>query len=350
MATRVTLETMSDDRVAVVKTSLSGDRSDRRAEATWLAKARHRGVVRLLSTTKDPVILRTLHAGGTTMRTENPVPVLAAPLLTDLAITLADLHDRDLVHGQLTLDHLIVANGRLVLCSPSGSASDPTKDLLDFGVCVQALLKRWAETGVDVPFEQDWNHLLQHLLASQEGYSARRAARELARLTAKIDRSRFAEDRTTTSTNLESDYQSGADSARSHPLATRGLLAGALLATLAMIGLWINQSAPTEHDANAHGPEVVINTDLYRIASTSDTGDGDDVALGLEQACKSDAVNEGVVYLSAKTDHVWFFASPVSDAVPLAVVPGGTTLRLDADCQSVWVAGPAGQIQLALPS
>lgn len=358
MATRVTLETMNDGRIAVVKTSLSGDRTDRGTEATWLAKARHRGVVRLLNTAKGPTVLRTLHAGGTTMRTENPSPAIAAPLLTDLTVTLADLHDRDLVHGQLTLDHLIVANDRIVLCSPAGSASDPRKDLLDLGACVQSLLERWAETGVGVPFEQDWQHLLHQLQGSHEGYSARRAARELARLTAKIDRSRFAEERTTTSTNLDSDNPSDTDRAsatplatNASPLATRGLLAGASLAALTMIGLLINQSRVTDLDSNAPGPEVLIKTDLYRITGSSDTGSDDDVALGLEQACsKSDGVDEGVVYLSTATDHVWFFASPVSDAVALAVVPGGTTLRLDDDCQSVWVAGPAGQIQLTLPS
>ncbi len=364
MATRVTLETMNDDRVAVVKTSLSGDRTDRSAEATWLASARHRGVVRLLSTTKDPIVLRTLHAGGTTMRTEDPRPALAAPLLTDLSITLADLHDRELVHGQLTLDHLIITNGRLVLCSPSGTASDPTKDLLDFGGCLQALLQRWAEAGVDIPFEQDWQHLLHQLQDPHEGYSARRAARELARLTAKIDQSRFAEDRMAAATNSHSGNPSSTDTQTesqksrasrlglsTNPLSGRGLLAGTMLAALAMVGLWINQSAATEPDTGAQGPEVVIKTDLYRIAGTSETGSDDDVALGLGQECsKNGEVDEGVVYLSATTDHVWFFASPVSDAVALAVVPGGTTLRLDDDCQSVWVAGPAGQTQLALPS
>ncbi len=335
MATRVSLEPMPDGRIAVLKTVLDGDKADRQAEAAWLAKARHRGVVRLLGITVNPVVIRTLHAGGTTMRTENPAPEVACHLLTDAAVTLADLHDRGLVHGQITLDHLVVSEHHITLCSPSGTGSDKAEDLAALGRCVTTLLERWANTKTSVPHPQDWERLAQHLTEPREGYSARRAARELARLSGHIEGTRLSGDRA--ASNLSRD-----DGGLKHP---NGLLIGSMVAFVAMSGLWFFRPEPTP--SGLDGPQIQLGTDLYRIE-----GEPSDQASALGASCADPAdevPGQAAVFLDTSSGTVWHFASPTSPAEPLAVVPGATDLQ-PSGCESILIEGPAGQVEIDLPA
>lgn len=101
-------------------------------EASWLARARHPGVVRLHHVAPVERRLETVLAGRASLRTVSLSASQARMAILDLASTLADLHARGLVHGRLAPEHVIVDGrrpGHVVLCSPSGTENDPTIDL-----------------------------------------------------------------------------------------------------------------------------------------------------------------------------------------------------------------------------
>lgn len=100
-------------------------------EATWLAEARHRTVVRLTRVAPATCSLETAYAGRISLRTAQLSARDAASALQSVAVTVGELHDRGLIHGQLAPDHVIVDThppGQLVLCSPRPGADDPTID------------------------------------------------------------------------------------------------------------------------------------------------------------------------------------------------------------------------------
>lgn len=346
MATRVSLEPIDDGRVAVIKTALAGDRHNRQAEAEWLARARHRGVVRLLDVTQNPTRIRTLHAGNTTMRTGTPTPAHAAHLLTDAAVTLADLHDRGMVHGQITLDHLVIDQARIVLCSPTGVAEDPQIDIEDLGHCVEVMLDRWEESECEIPELDDWRQLAAHLTEPEDGYSARRAARELARLAGQCDRDTKRADRQR-GTDPQPEEASGN---RLQTLSqARGLVLAGLLAVVAIAGSF-SVLAPGTQQTDA-GPQVVVAGSRYQLGDSEH-----DEALVLSdgftaQRCSAatrDVLEHAVAFLDGQTGSVWLFDQPGGQATAVAIVPGATALTSSEKCGSVWVEGPAGHIEVEL--
>ncbi|HEV2766472.1 MAG TPA: protein kinase [Acidimicrobiales bacterium] len=132
-------------RLVIVKQAASGDAADRlRREAEILRQASHPGVVELVG-------IDELHGGGAALTTAFVAggtlgdsagrlePAAMARVVAGLATTLADLHDRGIVHGRVRADHVLVAgtSGEPVLCGlaeartverPAEAAPDATDD------------------------------------------------------------------------------------------------------------------------------------------------------------------------------------------------------------------------------
>lgn len=112
------------------------------AEAAALAAARHPGVVELADVDVDAGVLRTQRLEGARPLAEAG-PLTAAEIagvLASVAATLADLHDRGVVHGGIDAGHvLLAADGRPVLCS-FGREGDRPGDVAAMGRLVARLL------------------------------------------------------------------------------------------------------------------------------------------------------------------------------------------------------------------
>ena len=116
-----------------------------RAEAERLVNAAHPGVVELLSSsgTDDRWELWLAHAG-------RPLDVVGAMsvaqvarLVAAAAATLADLHERGVVHGRVDASHVLIGeHGRPVLCGLGAAApgSTPADDVAALGGLLAALL------------------------------------------------------------------------------------------------------------------------------------------------------------------------------------------------------------------
>jgi tRNA A-37 threonylcarbamoyl transferase component Bud32 len=108
----------ADGRAAVMKEA-TGPAADRlRREADVLRLAAHSGVVELVESLDLPqggARLSTAYVGGRTLADARP-PTPAAFAAT-LAATLAELHDRGIVHGRLRPEHVLVGpDGAPVVC------------------------------------------------------------------------------------------------------------------------------------------------------------------------------------------------------------------------------------------
>lgn len=332
MTYRVSLESLSDGKIAVVKTAPAGKSSDLRSEAEWLAKARHRGIVELLGISDEPSSIRTLRAGSVTLQTGDPSPQLAAVLLADVAVTLADMHAQQLVHGSISLDHIIINAERTRICSPSGTATDPVEDLNGLGEVVRQLLKRWKRDGIAVPFIDDWTRAAARLESDGTEYSARRSARELAQLSAKLAKASPSKSSTNTKSSADA-VPAGVDERSRTPISSSsGLILAATLCVVAFAGLYAMQADA----APASALDVIVGEDRYSL-SVDEKSDGR--LLALETTCAGD---RGVVYLDADQDELWLFESPESSPQLLATVPGAVTLTAEPNCQSVSLRGPAG--------
>ena len=125
-----------DGRAVVITDAEAGRAAERlRRRATLLRRAAHPGVVAVQTVTEHPdgsVTLTTVHA-GTVVDRPDPAVLSAA------AETLADLHDRDIVHGRLGVGHVLVAaDGTAVLCGLEGEGA-PADDVAALGRVVMAL-------------------------------------------------------------------------------------------------------------------------------------------------------------------------------------------------------------------
>lgn len=109
------------------------------AEAAALAAARHPGVVDLISS-DDGVLRTTLIEGARTLADEALTPDEVAGVVATVASTLADLHERGVVHGGIEAGHVLVdPAGRPVLCS-LGRGGDPADDVAALGRLAGSLL------------------------------------------------------------------------------------------------------------------------------------------------------------------------------------------------------------------
>lgn len=329
MATRVTLTpaARSSDPLVVSKVQLTNDRGDRRAESAWLEQAARPGIVRLVSTSNEPFTIVTEHAGAKTLRTGNLDPDAALAVLTDVTNTLAGLHRDGLVHGKLTVDHIVLGSDRTWLCSPDGHAANPSHDLDALARIMQELAHQWDESGNRTPWRDQWNEIADRLERGEDpSRSAKRALQALGRLA-------LTEDDTTTRTaNRTIDWRA--------PLRFRGLLTLTAAVVLAFGGLALVSNSSTTEPG---GPRITIDGATYAVGSH-----GDDVAV-LDTPCDPRA---RVLVLTRSSATVWAFDS-VGDgmrAVPVAVVPGATDIRAerigeaDNRCDVAVARGPAGAV------
>lgn len=139
-----------DDGPVVVKTATTpSSRSALAREVARLQRARHPGVVELLSSTTDR--LEVAWVGAHTLETASlPVPAAAA-VLAAVAETVADLHAMGIVHGRLDPSHvLLTGDGRPVVCGmvgpdPADASTGPAEDVDAIGRLMDHLLGPDAE-------------------------------------------------------------------------------------------------------------------------------------------------------------------------------------------------------------
>ncbi len=99
------------------------------AEAAWLLAARGAAVAAVRRVDTVDGLLVTALAGQHTLRTVRHGPAATATVLAALATALARIHRLGLVHGGLTIDHVVVTGPSLtepVLCSPKPSLPTPS--------------------------------------------------------------------------------------------------------------------------------------------------------------------------------------------------------------------------------
>ncbi len=330
MTSHVTVVTLPDGGLGIAKSTSVACEPTLRDEARWLAGARSPVVVRLVRFDDDPLTLVTARAGGGTLRTERPSPTTAARILTTLCVGVADLHDRDIVHGNLSIDHIVVDGVRPALCSPRGG-EDPATDLHALGTVVHYLLQRWQTEGVAVPDAPAWHAIAEQLATTPAGFSARRAARALARLAARSE------------PGSESDAESpqGRDSVGRH----RGLAGAAGAAVVALLGLVASAGLPSPRSEVSHSNtiEIVLNGERYALRTTTH----DVAALARPSDCQRGPAGFA---LEQQTDTIWAVDATAGEARAraFAVVPGAATLehRGPGPCPEVWVVGPAGATKI----
>ena len=116
-----------------------------------LALARGPGVVDLVAAGEDvdgAAWLRTGYLAGGTLsevaRTHGEVATMAA--LAQVATTLADLHDRGIVHGRLSPDHVVGGAGGATLCGFSAAVASVTGGRVEPGIDVGAFAELVAGT------------------------------------------------------------------------------------------------------------------------------------------------------------------------------------------------------------
>ncbi len=328
MATRVTLSN-NDGQLFVHKVALSGDQHDRTAEAKWLAEAHHQGVVRLHRFEPDPLTIITEHAGTDTLRTQAGAPAEVAAALAQVCATLAALHSRSLVHGKLTLDHIVLAGNKAVLCSPHGINDDPLGDLADLAQIIDTLLERWDTTETKVLNRVVWEQLTSRLRQESGPYGAKRAIGTLAKLS----------ERRPTPASVQTP--------RTAPQRRMlGIGVAATFVCLCLAGLF---ALTPGADPTAITTEFVVGNERFGV------GADDAVAVGITGACDEGPV---AALLNKQTDTVWGFyaAQDGETGVALATVAGATGIETrettegdtasgDA-CAELWVVGPAGAIRI----
>lgn len=329
MATRVTLTptTNTSDPVVVSKVQLTNDRGDRHAEAEWLERAARPGIVRLVSTSSEPFTIVTEHAGAPTLRTARLDPDDALAVLIDVTTTLVELHSDGLVHGKLTVDHIVLGPDRTWLCSPDGHAEHPSADLDGLARIMHELANQWDESGARIMWRDQWNEIADRLERAED--PSRSANRTLQAL-----------DRLATIANEPMAGPAGRTIDWRAPFRARGVLAVAATVVAAFSGLALTSNTST---ATPGGPHITVDGATYVVGS-----DGDDVAV-LDAPCDPSA---RVLLLDRHTATVWAFASVGhgAQAEPIAVVPGATDLRTERiddgehRCDVAVARGPAGAV------
>jgi tRNA A-37 threonylcarbamoyl transferase component Bud32 len=326
MATRVTLTPAINDSdpVLVSKVKLTNDRGDREAEANWLERAARPGIVRVVSVSADPFTIVTEHAGSRTLRTAGLDPDAALGVLIAVATTLAELHRDGLVHGKLTVDHIILGANDTWLCSPDGNADDASLDLDSIARCMRELARQWDASGTRAAWRDQWDDIAGRLeRADDPSRSATRTVQALRRLL-----------------SPDADQPAGQVGEQLNwrsMFRSRGIAAVATAVVAAFAGLALISN---ESPAEPGGPRITVDGATYAVGS-----EGNDVAL-LDSPCDPSAP---VLVLDRDSATVWAFSS-VGDGVrasPVAVVPGATDLRserIEGRCDVAVARGPAGVV------
>lgn len=127
-------------------------------EADRLERARHPGVVALASVADDHLDLE--WAGAETLALARLTRGSAARIVTVLAATIADLHDRGIVHGRIDETHVVIGSDlRPRLCGlrgpePGRSEPGPADDVADLGLLLERAIGMGADP--DVVPEHRW--------------------------------------------------------------------------------------------------------------------------------------------------------------------------------------------------
>jgi hypothetical protein len=311
MAASVTTETNRNGDLVVAKHHLGSN--DGRAEAVWLADARHPGVVRLLGRHNDPPVTLLTHITGPSLRGARPNPERAATILGDAATTLADLHDRQIVHGAIDPDHLLLGHEGTMLCSPHPGYEDVGRDSIGLGICVEFLLGHWEAEGV--AFHPDWRSLHERLVDDERPLPLRRAAHRLAALTGHVPKPRPVPD----------------------ILRSRGVWLLAVLLVTALGGLLAVRPDAPASASGAH--RIVLDGSIYLV------GQSTDVVAALPSPCADQPI---AVIFDTLASELWAIdiARHGERGTLVAVLPGTTDIDVAAGtpgaCPTVTARGPAG--------
>lgn len=135
---------MVEGAVVVVKAASGAGAAALRAEGERLRAAAHPGVVALVHSagTDDAWELRLAHGGRPATLLHPATPAQVASIAAAAADTLADLHERGVVHGRLAARHLLLGpDGQIRLCGfgPGGDAT-PEDDVAALGAVITELL------------------------------------------------------------------------------------------------------------------------------------------------------------------------------------------------------------------
>ena len=129
MSEQVSVEVSAGGRPVAVKRATQHDRRERlRHEAAMLERARHPGVVELvdLDDGDEATTLSTAWLGGGSLAAAEMAPRKLAGVGAMLAMTIADLHDRAIVHRRITSDHVLLDGlGRVVLVGFGDASASP---------------------------------------------------------------------------------------------------------------------------------------------------------------------------------------------------------------------------------
>lgn len=130
--------------VVVVKAAEGPAAAALRAEGERLRAAAHAGVVAVVDSTGTDARweLRVAHGGRPATLLHPATPAQVASIAGAVADTLADLHDRGVVHGRLAARHVLVgADGEVRLCGfGAGGDATPQDDIAAVGGIITELL------------------------------------------------------------------------------------------------------------------------------------------------------------------------------------------------------------------
>ena len=149
MSEQVSVEVSAGGRPVAVKRATQHDRRERlRHEAAMLERARHPGVVELVDIDDgdEATTLSTAWLGGGSLAAAEMAPKKLASVGAMLAMTIADLHDRAIVHRRITSDHVLLDGlGRVVLVGFGGASASPGEcetadDVAAIGAALEAKL------------------------------------------------------------------------------------------------------------------------------------------------------------------------------------------------------------------
>jgi len=151
-------------------------------EAAVLERLQHPGVVELIGVEHQEdgsAELTTAYVGPNTLADLAERGVLTVERLTRIsagaATTLADVHERGIVHGRLEPSHVLVGPGdRAVICSWGGADASPTDDVAALGALVAELLP----AGEDPALARGLSGIVANATAADRG--ARPAMRAMA--------------------------------------------------------------------------------------------------------------------------------------------------------------------------